>query len=566
MKQNIPQCRKKKTNIISWSLLLLFLTVLGLNLIPNHYNCFSKHFDSNGLSGYQSITPRDPYFSSSWHLTKIEADKGWEITTGTNLVSVGVIDSGIDNTLVDLQDNVDVLLGHDCYSPERNAQHIDTNGHGTMVSSVLGARGDNDTDISGVCWNVSLVSLKNENDYYNPNGSATVTAIEYAALHDIPIVNLSSIFTDDSYLSSLYSIDLMTSGRIYDMETSIMQYDGLLVACAGNQGTQLSNNTDYYPQTFTENNIIVVGGSDEFDQPVSSSNYSSTIVDLFAPSVDLKALPYNQQTNQPCSFSGTSAAAPLVAGTAALMKSVNPNLTATQIKQLIINNVDYSTYLNGKCVSNGRLNTYKSLLAAIPEYCSFGTAQDCVSILAPNQHQFYKVVLQPGTYTFKSLNADNLQCYLYSDIQFSPIQSSNDHAGNYDFVYSTTIARTIYFKVVNNSLNNDEYKIKVDYGSTHSHSYSDGYRYYNSSYHKAFCQCGSYLLKPHIYESGNLTNCIVCGIQNLDPLLMLRPYTIVGNGSRLLNDGTLILSSLDVVLFKNNQTTYEELLGESNNE
>lgn len=107
-------------------------------------------------------------------------------------------------------------------------------------------------------------------------------------------------------------------------------------------------------------NILVVGATDSYDNKASFSNYGSVNVDLFAPGEGIYSTSAGGN-NAYGTASGTSMSAPFVTGVAALVLSREPNLTATQLKNRIMQNVDPVSSLQGKCVSGGRLNAKKAV-------------------------------------------------------------------------------------------------------------------------------------------------------------------------------------------------------------
>lgn len=108
------------------------------------------------VQGGYTKTPNDTYYSDSnkrWALDYIEIEKVWDFYTGTKLVRVGIVDSGIlDHS--DLADNV--VIGKDFFN-NNTVTNDDVEGHGTSVAGVVGATGNNGLGISGVNWRVGLV-------------------------------------------------------------------------------------------------------------------------------------------------------------------------------------------------------------------------------------------------------------------------------------------------------------------------------------------------------------------------------------------------------------------------
>ena len=132
----------------------------------------------------------------------------------------------------------------------------------------------------------------------------------------------------------------------------ILRYAGALghagIQRSGNNGS----NTLVYPAALNLSNVISVANTNENDILATNSNFGST-VNLAAPGSNIVSTYFFGTT----SLSGTSMAAPNVAATAALIWSINPNLSDSQVKGYILSNVDTVSTLNGKVTSGGRLNT-----------------------------------------------------------------------------------------------------------------------------------------------------------------------------------------------------------------
>lgn len=275
----------------------------------------------------------------------------WDITTGAAQVVVGVIDTGISGTHEDLANRINSNLCRDFSSGTEVAvgTPVDPKGHGTHVAGIIGAEGDNGIGISGVCWNVTLASLRVFDEKGSGYASNVALAIDYAITQNIPILNLSARW----YASNTERYD-------YPLQAAISNYPGLFVCAAGNEAAD-NDTIDVYPTNIDLPNLISVAATDTTDSLCSFSNYGKTTVHLAAPGEGIKsAYPNNSYANS----DGTSMATPYVTGVAALIKSLNRELTAPEIKALILNNVDKIDALSDKCTTGGRLNAYKAVRAA----------------------------------------------------------------------------------------------------------------------------------------------------------------------------------------------------------
>lgn len=353
------------------------LVKLNTNSFIQSYNQYS---DTNGVNKielnkifYISKEPNDPNYTKQYQYSKIEAPKAWDINTGSKDVVVAIIDTGVDYKHSDIKDNYWTNkgeMGLDENGKEKSENGIDddengyiddfrgwnfvknTNdpmddhGHGTHCAGSIGAKGNNELGVTGVNWEVSLVGLK----FLSADGSGTtadaVEAIEYATMMGIEI-------TSNSWGGS--------SAEEPDILKKAIEEAGekgfIFVAAAGNSSSN-NDTRPTYPASYDLPNIISVASSDSADKMSSFSNYGQESVDLMACGSSVYSTVSN---NRYGTMSGTSMAAPIVAGTVALLKAQFPTETMSQIKDRILNNVDPIPTVKKKLVTGGRLNLYKAM-------------------------------------------------------------------------------------------------------------------------------------------------------------------------------------------------------------
>jgi len=282
--------------------------------------------------------PNDPYFSYLWGIKKVQPTRAWNYSTGGPDVTVGVIDSGIDYDHPDIKNNMwispDELLNNGWNFWGDNDNPMDSTGHGTHVAGTIGAVGNNCLGITGICWKVQVASLRIGHLQFSLE--AAIEAINFANTLNIPILNGSWGSRHNSPI----------------LKYAIEQYDGLFIASAGNYG----DNNDFfpvYPASYDSDNIISVAATNPDDTLASFSNYGVKSVDIAAPGTDIFSLSlHGGYSNQ----SGTSMSAPHVAGAAALLKAYMPDLTASDIKSIILSSAEKHQSLEGKILTGGILN------------------------------------------------------------------------------------------------------------------------------------------------------------------------------------------------------------------
>ncbi|WP_134703711.1 S8 family serine peptidase [Ammoniphilus sp. YIM 78166] len=251
-----------------------------------------------------NILPNDPYLSSQWAVNALSLPKAWDITTGSNNVTVAVIDSGINRYHPDFQ-YTRIANGWDLIFDE--PVDWDSRGHGTSVTGVIAASTNNSLGISGVNWNVTIVPFRVVYSSGAIYTSDVVQAIYYAADVGCKIINLS-------LGGSTYS----------NSENSAIQYaiskGSIVVASAGNDG----NSTLKYPASYP--NVVSVASINRYNNRSSFSNFNS-YVDVSAPGESILTTSKDYYYNPYVFVDGTSFSAPYVSGIAALVAAKVPNIT-----------------------------------------------------------------------------------------------------------------------------------------------------------------------------------------------------------------------------------------------
>lgn len=337
-----------------------------------------KVLDAVPIYHYETVTawvPNDTEYINRQQQTykKIGIEDAWDITRGDIGITVGIMETGIIDGHEDFRDdnNISRVL------PGNMSQDEDVSDHKTWVSGVIGAVNNNSLGIAGIAQ-VSMRPLNGASNEF----SNTIT---FAVQNNISIINASFCYTVLNNTTGIAT----PAGYNSAHAAALNRYNGLFVGGAGN-GTsrRISTNpviwewdgegTDndvapYYPASYRLPNVISVGATNNNDNRAGFSNFGATTVDLFAPGTSIRTTSLN---NTYVTTQGTSLATPFVTGVAALLLSQNTSLTGAQLKIAImagvdIPNVNGSNPLQGRCVSNGRLNAYKALLSAGPKPLGF---------------------------------------------------------------------------------------------------------------------------------------------------------------------------------------------------
>lgn len=332
--------------------------------------------------------PNDPQFGSLWGMNNtgqtggttdadIDAPEAWDLSTGSQDVVVGVIDTGVDYTHNDLAANmwvneteyngtagvdddgngiIDDIHGARWTNGDgtvTSGDPMDGNGHGTHCSGTIGAVGDNGIGVAGVNWSVRIMALKFLDDEGSGYDTDAIAALEYA-------IQNGAHLTSNSWGGGGYSQAMV------DAINAAGAANQLVIAAAGNDYGNDNDANPMYPASYSPDNIIAVAASDHTDNIAYFSNYGAETVDLAAPGVNiLSTVPGNGYDG---SYSGTSMATPHVSGVAALLLSRNPGAAYQDLKDWILDNVTPLPQWDGLVVSGGRLNAADALLNSNPNF------------------------------------------------------------------------------------------------------------------------------------------------------------------------------------------------------
>jgi len=302
------------------------------------------------------VIPNDPLAIQQWSLAQVDANAAWGITEGTPATVVAVLDTGIDLGNADFAGKIWVnpaptandgyggrdLFGWNYVSNSGNVQ--DNNGHGSHVSGILGATGNNGAGIAGIDWNARIMALKVLDSKGDGATDAAVSAIYYAVQHGARVINASwgGDNFSQAFLDALNYAD--SKGVVF-------------VTAAGNVSAD-NDVTASYPASYRTPNELVVAATDQVNNLAGFSNYGRATVDLAAPGVGiLSIIPGGFAV-----YDGTSMATPFVAGTVALVEGVHPDWNAEQLVADVASTVKPVPALNGLLIDPGVVDPYFALL------------------------------------------------------------------------------------------------------------------------------------------------------------------------------------------------------------
>lgn len=314
-----------------------------------------------------ALVPNDTYYPQQWALGQINASSAWDITTGSSNIIVAVVDTGFDLSHPDRPQNL--IRGAD-YVLDITGKTLvtgDPQGHGTHVAGIVAANMNNGIGVAGIAPSVSLMAIRVLDEVGSGNTYSTSLGITYAVDHGAKIVSLSlsgdgespSEVTAINYAYGKGVMVVAAAGNCYttpndcDNQVNPIQYPAALNHVVAVAATDSSDGHAYYSETGSYVDVAAPGGT-------SSSGVRSTCV-----------------FSSYCVKSGTSMATPYVAGVAALIWSINPNLTVDQVEAILRQSAkDLGAPGRDDVFGYGRVDAYQ---AAVQARATTGYAAQYVS-------------------------------------------------------------------------------------------------------------------------------------------------------------------------------------------
>ena len=337
--------------------------------------------------------PDDPYYNLQWAPAVMNLPQAWEefttggVTATGDTIVVAVIDGGVDWTHEDLNcwinpheipyngidddDNgyIDDYRGWNAYNHNGN---VSSNQHGTHVSGIIGAVGDNGKGVCGVNWNVRVMPICGSSG----NESIVVEAYSYA-------LEMRARYNETNGEEGAFIVATNSSfgvdyGNPDDYPIWCSMYDEMgyvgILSCGA--GPNMNVNVDVVgdvPSTCPGDYLIGITNTNSSDEKFGSAGYGINNIDIGAPGTSIySTTPNNNYGN----LTGTSMATPQVSGTIALMYAALPeemmqacksdpaNFSLT-IRQHLFNGADHLPSLDGLVASGRRLNAYGAIESAL---------------------------------------------------------------------------------------------------------------------------------------------------------------------------------------------------------
>jgi subtilisin family serine protease len=322
-------------------------------------------------SAASGVFPNDEYFPMQWHLhntgqsggtpgADINAPEAWEITTGDPNIVIAVIDEGVDTHHPDLVNNI--VPGYDFVEDDNTADPAEQGGllaaHGTGCAGLIAAEGNNGIGVTGVTWNCKIMPIRIFDAEGRTSDVDAASAFRWAAANGADVLS-------NSWGGAGSPSPIMHSAIVDVTQTGGIGREGkgcVLIFAAGNDNGPLK-----YPESYVE--VIAIGATGRNDARREYSNYGPEL-DLMAPSevwttgqtgLGLGLLGYTDN------HWGTSASCPIAAGVAALVLSVNPNLTSLEVQEILqLSARDLGDPGRDDYYGWGRVDAYEAVTLAHP--------------------------------------------------------------------------------------------------------------------------------------------------------------------------------------------------------
>ena len=379
--------------------------------------------------------PDDIQFDQQWGLhnvgqsggtedADIDAPEAWDIATGGitplgDTIVVAIVDGGMLLTHADLTPNlwtnwgeipgngidddnngyIDDVHGWDAFSSDGS---VPSDGHGTHVAGIVGAKGNNGVYVAGVNWDVKLMPIRGSSGTTSIVLEAYGYALDQRAIYDSTDGSSGAFVVATNSSFGVNNADCSSGNYSLwnDMYDALGQYGILSCGATMNNNSNVDVTGDV-PTGCESEYMISVTNTTRNDTKNSGAAYGATTIDLGAPGTQILSTYTGGGTS---SLSGTSMATPHVAGSVGFLHASmsagfasffqsNPAEGGLLIKQLILDGTDPLPTLNGVTVSGGLLNLYNSALLSMDTMAADSLDPNPVTNVSADTSEWYRVTL-----------------------------------------------------------------------------------------------------------------------------------------------------------------------------
>jgi subtilisin family serine protease len=228
--------------------------------------------EANYVQKERSV-PNDPLYVNQWYLPKIKMPDAWGEFTGTSIIKVAVIDTGVSKYHNEISPILISQGEWDYVDGDSDANDEGDSGHGTLIAGIIAAVKNNGAGISGISDRVRILPIRTADSYGSSDPTENGFAIERAADNGCKVIVCSF---------GSYNFSSAQNAAI-----SYANSKGALVVCAGGNESINNDINPHYPASYTTANVISVADSISTDALSPYSNYGASSVDISAPGTDI---------------------------------------------------------------------------------------------------------------------------------------------------------------------------------------------------------------------------------------------------------------------------------------